>query len=117
MKSVLSICVTLLVFCTQKNAADDDNCVTLGANNVKFCDVEKFWEPRPWVVDQDKAFVKIVILPAACTLLVYIAGFFYCGKKFLITYRRFKSVIGDVPNNTDLFGFIQSSVSTCFFGS
>ena len=115
MKSVLSICVTLLVFCTQKNAADDDDCVTLGANNVKFCDVEKFWEPRSWVVDQDKAFVKIVILPAACTLLVYIAGFFYCGKKFLITYRRFKTVIGDVPNNTDIFGFIQSSVFSRVF--
>ena len=110
MSFVQSICVTFLIFCTKKIAAGDDDCVTLGTNNVEFCEVEKFWEPRPWVVDQDKAFVKIVILPAACTLLVYIAGFLYCGKRFLITYRRFESMIGDVPNNTDLFGFVQSSI-------
>ena len=93
-----------------KIAADDDDCVTLGTNNLEFRDVEKFWEPRSCVVDQDKAFVKIFILPAACTLLVYIAGFFYYRKIFLITYLQFKSVTGDAPNNIDLFRFIKSSI-------
>ena len=33
-----SIYITFLAFRTQKIPADDDDCVTLGANNVEFCD-------------------------------------------------------------------------------
>ena len=115
MNFLQSICITLLAFCTHRITADDDDCVTLGTNNVQFCGVEKFWQPRSWVVDQDKAFSEIAILLAVCTLLLYITGFIYCGRRFRITYREFKNVIGDVPNNTDLFGFVQSSIFSRFF--
>ena len=77
MHSVQSICVTFIVFCTQNIAADDNGCVKLGTNNVEFCDLEKLWESRSLVVvHQDKAFVKIVILPATWTLLLNVAGRF-----------------------------------------
>ena len=39
MNSVQSICVTFILFCTQNIAADDNDCVKLGNNNVEFCDL------------------------------------------------------------------------------
>ena len=94
MNFVQSTWVTFLVFYTQKIAAADDDCVTLGVSNVEFYDVEKSWQPRSWVVDQDTAFIKI----ATCTLLVYISQDFSPWEEILIAFRLFQSVIVDVPN-------------------
>ena len=45
---------TLLLFCTQKIVVDVDDYVTLGANNLLFFSMEKFWEPRLWFVEEVK---------------------------------------------------------------
>lgn len=110
MRVLQSICIALLAVCVLKIHAGETNCVTLGTNNARFCEVTKFWQPRAWVVDQDYAFFKIVFLPALCALFVYIVGFIYSGKRFVHVYQQFKNVIEDIPNDTDIYGFFQSKI-------
>ena len=79
----------------------DDNCVTLGSNNVTFCKVTERWVPRI-----SKAGAVIARLqPMLFCAIVYGIGMWYTFKKFRICYKIYTDHINFVPKfEVSVFG-------------
>ena len=83
------------------------DCVSVGANNLTFCDVTRFWEPRSWIEDHK---YLLILIPTGFSIVVYLSFIAYALQMFKSSYETFKSRLQNLSTSTDIDGWVQKWV-------
>ena len=98
----------LIIVALIKTSYSQEHCITIGKNNLIYCNITEFWAPRNWVTNA--GFNAIVYSPFFFSLAVNLITIGWFWRYFVSGYSVFNGKIDVIDPKADIGGLSQKIV-------